>query len=572
MGNIDRGEIALPDIQRPFVWQNSRVRDLIDSMYRGFPVGYLLFWEGGTADGVRHILLEPKQKREPRYLIIDGQQRLISLFAVFRGQEVLDSKYNKRKIAISFRPGDGRFEVADASIHGNPEWIENISGLLNSSESSRKLVNKFIDKLSDHKGQLSEDDKEDIGHNLDQLFDLKKYLFTALEIGPDSDEQEVADIFVRINSKGVNLKQADFILTLLSVFWDEGRKELEDFCSKSRIPQARGQEPSPFNHFISPKPDQLLRVSIAYGFGRAQINSVYQILRGKDPKTGILDEKFRDQQFDRLKKAQAETLNLTHWHQYLNSLVGAGFRSQAMISSETAIVYSYVFYLIGKVRFRLPYDVLQKAIGRWFFVASLTGRYTSSSETAMDRDLVVIRGIRSGDDFIEKLDEIISDKLTGDFWMTTLPSQLSTSAARSPILFAYMAAQCKLHAPVLFSPGKYISELVDPAVKPKKKALEKHHLFPKAWLEKNGVSGRSEINQIANYALIEWPKNISIGSKGPQDYVPELREGIPEAEWLRMNEMHALPDGWEHMEYPVFLKERRKLMANIIRRGFAKLG
>lgn len=236
---IDIGDIGLPDIQRPFVWSNAKVRDLFDSMYRGFPVGYLLFWENAAINGARQIGLGDKQHNAPSRLIVDGQQRLTSLYAVFRGKQVLDADYKERAVEIAFRPRDGKFEVADAAIRRDPEWISNISELWCSKKSSRKLVNDFIERLS-AKASLSDDEEEGIAHNLDRLFDLQKYPFTALEIAPSVEEEQVADIFVRINSEGVKLNQADFILTLLSVFWDEGRASLEAFCRSSRQPPKPG--------------------------------------------------------------------------------------------------------------------------------------------------------------------------------------------------------------------------------------------------------------------------------------------------------------------------------------------
>ena len=323
---IDIGDIGLPDIQRPFVWSNAKVRDLFDSMYRGFPVGYLLFWENTDVKGVRQIGTDAKQRPAPSRLIVDGQQRLTSLYAVFREREVLDADYRKRNIEIAFRPRDGCFEVADAAIRRDPEWIPHISEFWASGKSSRKLVNDFIDQLA-VKTELSDDEEEMISHNLDRLFDLQKYPFTALEIAPSVDEEQVADIFVRINSEGVKLNQADFILTLLSVFWDEGRTALERFCRASRQAPAPGSPPSSFNHFIQPDPDQLLRVSIALGFGRGRLRSVYQVLRGKDIETGEFSAVQREKQFAVLQEAQVHVLNLRDWHQFLSALVGAGFRS-----------------------------------------------------------------------------------------------------------------------------------------------------------------------------------------------------------------------------------------------------
>ncbi|MFV1589926.1 GmrSD restriction endonuclease domain-containing protein [Phaeobacter sp. JH20_39] len=566
---IDLGDIALPDIQRPFVWSNAKVRDLFDSMYRGFPVGYFLFWENTNETGVKQIGVGTKQHNTAARLIVDGQQRLTSLYAVFRGQKVLDADYKERQIEISFRPRDGKFDVADAAIRRDPEWIPNISELWANGKSSYTLVKEFLAKVRE-KSELSDEEEEVIAHNLDRLFDLRKYPFTALEIAASVDEEQVADIFVRINSEGVKLNQADFILTLLSVFWEDGRRELETFSRASRNVVSSGSQASPFNHFIQPDPDQLLRVAVAFGFGRGRLKSVYQILRGKDPETGLYTAERRNEQFDVLKVAQESVLNLTNWHQFLSALIGAGFRSREMISSNNALLFSYAFYLMGRVRYQVPEHVLQKAIGRWFFASSLTGRYTSSPETILDADLARFRSIKDGDAFLAVLENILSSELTNDFWEITLPASLDSSSARNPELFAYVAAQNKLGAPVLFS-HKTVPDLIDPAIQSKKKALERHHLFPRAFLERNGVAERRMINQMANYALLEWPDNLEISDDNPKDYVPAVAERFTDTEWKLMREMHALPDGWENLTYDEFLEQRRKLMASIIRRGYEKL-
>ena len=343
---------------------------LLTASGRGFPVGYLLFWENASGNGGRQIGVGTKQHGVPARLIVDGQQRLTSLYAVFRGREVLDADYRSRPIEIAFRPRDAKFDVADAAIRRDPEWIPNISHLWTSRHSSRKLVNDFIEQLS-AKGPLNEADEEQLAHSLDRLFDLQKYPFTALEIAPTVDEEQVADIFVRINSEGVKLNQADFILTLLSVFWDEGRAALEQFCRSSRTPASGEQGASSFNHFIQPDPDQLLRVAIAVGFGRGRLKSVYQILRGKDVESGEFSPEHRELKFNVLRAAQADVLNLRNWHRFLSALIGAGFRSGEMISSQNALLYAYAFYLIGRIRFHVPEHRLQKAIGRWFFATSL---------------------------------------------------------------------------------------------------------------------------------------------------------------------------------------------------------
>ncbi|MHB1307530.1 MAG: GmrSD restriction endonuclease domain-containing protein [Limisphaerales bacterium] len=566
---IEIGDIALPDIQRPFVWSNAKVRDLFDSMYRGFPVGYFLFWENVTGGATKPIGVGSKQHTVPRLLIVDGQQRLTSLFAVFRARKVLDEDYKVRQIEVAFRPRTGKFEVADAAIRRDPEWIANISDLWASRSSSRKLVNDFIAKLIE-KAPLSPEDEEVIAHNLDRLIDLQKYPFTALEIASSVDEEQVADIFVRINSEGVRLNQADFILTLMSVFWDEGRMALETFCRNSRQAPSPGSPASPFNHFIQPDPDQLLRVAVAFGFQRGRLKSVYQVLRGKDMDTGEYSPGRRDTQFAVLRAAQDEVLDLTHWHQFLSCLIGAGFRSGEMISSQSAILYAYAFYLVGRKRFGLMEHRLQRLIGRWFFATSLIGRYTSSPETAMDGDLNRLKEVKDTEGFVATIEGIMANELTNDFWTVTLPSNLDSSSARNPELFAYNAAQNRMGAPVLFS-HKKLSDLLDPSIKTKKMALERHHLFPRAWLERQGVDDLKRINQVGNFALLEWPDNISISADSPTEYVPKIQPRFSAEEWSRMHEHHALPESWHAMTYDTFLIERRKLMAAIIRKGFESL-
>jgi len=566
---IEIGDIGLPDIQRPFVWSNAKVRDLFDSMYRGFPVGYFLFWENAEANGAKQIGLGAKQHHVPHRLIVDGQQRLTSLFAVFRGQKVLDDDYQERQIEIAFRPRDGKFDVADAAIRKDPEWIVNISTLWTSGKSSYQMVKGFLASLRE-KVAVSDEEEEQISHNLDRLFDLQKYPFTALEIAPTVDEEQVADIFVRINSEGVKLNQADFILTLLSVFWDEGRHALEVFCKQSRQANSPGSKPSPFNHFLQPEPDQLLRVSVAVGFNRGRLKSVYQVLRGKDLDTGAYSVERRNEQFEVLKAAQAAVLDLTSWHQFFSALVGAGYRTADMISSQNALLFAYAFYLIGRNRVKVAESKLQKAIGRWFFFTSLTGRYTSSPESVMTGDLNRLESVTSAEEFLQVLDDLISRELTQDYWSINLPTALDSSSARNPELFAYVAAQNRLGAPVLFS-HKRVADLIDPATKTKKKPLERHHLFPRAWLERQQVTDLKVINQVANMALLEWPDNIDISDDPPSEYVPTLKARIPAQDWETMHDLHALPKNWENMEYQQFLAERRLLMAQIIRRGFETL-
>lgn len=239
----------------------------------------------------------------------------------------------------------------------------------------------------------------------------------------------MSEVFVRVNSKGTPLNQADFILTLMSVFWDDGRRQLEMFCRDARIPSVKGA--SPYNHFIRPDPDQLLRVAVGLGFKRARLQFVYSLLRGKDLETGSFSAERRDQQFAVLKKAQSEVINLTYWHDFFNAIRQAGYRGGKWISSTNGLLYAYVFYLIGRTEYHVDEHVLRHTIAKWFFMSSLTARYTSSPESAMEADLARLRGVSDGRDFVNILNQVCDTSLTNDFWTITLPNDLATSAHKA---------------------------------------------------------------------------------------------------------------------------------------------
>ncbi|MDA3898717.1 MAG: DUF262 domain-containing protein [Desulfobacteraceae bacterium] len=566
---IDQGNIGLPDIQRPFVWSAAKIRDLFDSMFRGYPIGYLLLWAAPENEGTKQIGTSEHGTDTPSTLIIDGQQRLTSLFAVMKGKPVLTKDFQEKTIAISFRPLTSDFEVSTAAHKRSPEWITNISDIYTRSEGAYKIISQFISQLSEHR-ELNPEEDEMIAENIQRLLQLKKYPFSALEINSSTDEEDVADIFVRVNSQGQKLNQADFILTLMSVFWEDGRNALEFFCKQSR--KAGAKDISSYNYFIEPDPDQLLRVSIGLGFRRARLKYAYLILRGKDLETGLYSPERREEQFKKLQEVQKKVLDLQNWHEFLKIPVYAGYRSTAMITSETAVVYSYVFFLIGKYDFNVEPHILRSVIAQWFFMSSVTGRYSSSPESRMEQDLADLRIIKNSAQYIDHLQKVIGGVLTSDFWSISLPNSLSTAAARSPSWFGYCASLNLLGAPVLFSKMK-VSELLDPITNSKKTALERHHLFPKSYLAKIDIKDDRDRNQIANFALVEWDDNNHISGSSPQEYLPKYIERFKDSpeELSQMMALHALPAQWEFMLYEEFLRERRRLLAGIIRKGYERL-
>lgn len=567
--DIKQGEVALPDIQRPFVWGASKVRDLLDSMYKGFPVGFLMFWETGAEAGARQIGVDAKPK-VPRMLVVDGQQRLTSLYTVMTGSKVVRDDYSEGRIRIAFRPTDAMFTVADAATDKDPEFVPDISALWVPGE-RKNVVRAFLRRLA-AKRELSEAETDRLDEAIDRVHDLRDYPFKAVELASAVEEEQVAEVFVRINSEGVTLNQADFILTLMSVFWEKGRRQLEDFSRGCKVPTLSSA--SPFNWHIQPSPAQMLRVSVALAFRRAVLKHVYTLLRGKDMDTGKPDPQRRSAQFARLQQAHEKVLDLTNWHEFLQCLERAGFRGAKMISSDNALLFSYALWLFGRVDYGVPLDRLREVIARWFFMAHTTGRYTGTFESRFEQDTARFTDLKPGDadGYIRVLSKIVDDTLTADYWAITLPNDLATSASKSPALLAYIAALNVLDADALLSVGKVRARL-DPAVTAKK-GIERHHLFPRAYLRSQlKITDNREINQIANMALVEWADNIAISDDAPAIYWPAQlsAKNLPSEMLNRQLYWHALPRGWQDMNYQAFLADRRKLMAQVTRDAYVKL-
>lgn len=575
LGDIDLGKLALPELQRPFVWKKTAVRDLLDSMYRGFPVGTLMLWNATAIDS--KVIGPDGKQHTPTEFIVDGQQRLTSLYAVLKGREVTFKDFSKGPIRIAFRPRDGSFEVPDAAIEKDPEFLPDITPLWTGE--AWRVINGFIDRLSRSKSdQLVDEEESHLRAALNQLEGLSDFPFQAIRIGHEVDEEKVAEIFMRVNSGGTELTQADFILTLLSVFREEDRRRLEGFARESRIVPADGGA-SPYNHLVQPDPDQLLRVAVLVAFHRGRLQSVLALLRGANVETDeTLSVSDRDAQLDKLTDAIDVVLDLTSWHEYIKALMAAGFRRSNEISSPNTIILVYALYLVGRA-FGLSHSELRTTISRYFFMATLTGRYTRGSfETQITQDVQSFAEAGDGAGYLDRLRQAVSTALTPDFWSITLPQSLATSTARSPGLFAYAASLCLLNArvPPFGSPGDleelkaaiYLRDLFDPVVHPKKAPIERHHLFPRKFLESEGISGMKSINQVANLSYVEWPENIEISDTAPAAYWPRYETQFTNEDLFH----HALPAGWSAMSYEEFLEARREMIAKVIQAGFESIG
>lgn len=569
---IDTGELGLPELQRPFIWKDSKVRDLFDSLMRGYPIGYLMLWECPSLEKKKSIGVDLHSYDSPKEVIIDGQQRLTSLYAVMKGKKVINSKFDEKSIIISYNPLQDKFEVGYQATKKDPEWIYNISDVYTTS-SSFKFINSFIKRLSEYReckgGVLTEAEQDTISENINAIVNLKNHTLPVFDIKANAEEEDVSEIFVRVNSGGVSLKQNDFILTLLSLYWDEGRKEIEEFSKESTFP-TKGKTTS-YNQITTVAAQDLIRVVMAYAFDRARLKYGYKLLRGADfDKRGAVDGELRIQRFDTLKDKLPDVLDVHSWHEFLKAIMNAGYLSGDLILSGNAIFYSYAFYLIAKHRFHASYNENMHLTSLWFFYASLVSLYTGSFESTVESHLNSIKDLSTLKEYKDFILSRVNERLTNDYFDITLVGSegLAVSGKGNNAWNAYVAALNIMDAKLLFSKSNLlVSKLFEPGTDGNRKSLEKHHLFPKAHMKAQGYTD-AKINQMANYAFIDWKDNMDILDDAPSVYYPIVCEGRSDEEILRMEEENALPHGWENMPYEDFLVERRKLMAAKIKQAF----
>jgi hypothetical protein len=569
LSDIERELIALPDLQRQFVWEDTGARQLLDSLFLGFPVGTLVFWHPSNDKDARALGAERPGLRATT-LVIDGQQRLTSLYAVMRGADVVDKDGATRKITIAFRLRDGRFEVADAAIRNDPEFLPNVTELWDGRRLLGQIRRDLISALRDKGRTVDEKYENAVESNLGRAQAIIDYRFPTVDIrktastqSEDVSDEDVAEIFVRINNQGTRLGQADFVLTLLSVFHPELRDRIEE--------RARAMSQG---MVVGIDTQQLLRAACGVAFGRARMSAIYRFMRGVDPTTGEADATERVKRLDQLDEAAKECMETIPWRDYLLRVQHAGFVSEASVASKNAIVNGYTFYVRGR-KTGVTKSKLDAMISRWVFGTLLTARYSGASETVFEQDLARVARLEpeDADGFVRQLDEAMGEILTGDYWTQSLVSALETEKARAPAALGFRAAQVVLGTRALFS-DQALRNLLDPPADGTRAASEAHHLFPKTWLHSHGIRERRFVNQVANLAIVGWNENNLISGRGPAEYVPRLRDklAIHDDQWGRMCAEHALPLGWESMEYREFLRERRRRMADIIRVAFRQLG
>lgn len=575
IGQIESHQLALPDLQRPFVWTDKKVRNLFDSLYKGFPIGNITLWKCATSNKSHFIGIDGKEHVTPNELIIDGQQRLTSLYSVMLGKPVLNSSKKEKRIIISFNPLEEKFEVYTPILKNNPEWIPDISTLY-TTESQHEFETDFLSRLSEYREKngnpLTAAERSAIPSRLDTVRFLDHTNFQIIEILADVQEEDVSEIFFRLNSSGTILRQHDFILSLFSLYWWEGRDKIETYCSYHNK-----QSVDSSGVLIGTQAQDVVRTLIAYGLNRAHLKYAYKLLHGADFENKIaMDENLRNERFSILAKKLPDVLDETKWDRFWSIVTSSGYVTAKMIPSHTAVFYTFALYLISLERFgggeAKNTSSNESLLSLWFYFASLTSLYTD--ESIMETQLNALSPLNTFDQYKNYLLTRIEETFTGDYFNVTLVGAggLEASGPGNNAWLAYNAALMVLGAKVLFSKSENSlrSQFEYTHTKIKKKPLEKHHLFPRKYLKNTFGTPEGLINQMANYAFIEWPDNAAILDEAPSVYYSQdfLLKNVTDELKTRWESENALPSGWENMEYADFLTERRKLMAQKIREAY----
>lgn len=571
LSDVSSGRIGLPDLQRPFVWNDSKVRNLLDSMLKGFPIGYIMLWESPSDfENKSQIGTNNKDFTQPRDLVIDGQQRLTALLAAIKGIKIKDADYKERNIKISFNPLTREFAVWSQAYERSAEWISAVSSAFEAAErhEETKFRRAYIKNLNEGRERnlqpvLTDDEEIIIEDNLKDLLDLIYYQLPTLEVRAVASEEDVAEIFVRVNSGGQKLTEKNFIETLLSVYDNDIHKRINNFCRDSRIPK----DNTSFNHILEADPVHLIRAAVGLAFRRAKLGYAYKLLRGRDLETKKTTQETQEENLRLFREALDVVMNLNNWHTFMNIMAGAGYLRKNLVSSQNAVIFSYMFYLIGKTQFNVNALELRRIMTRWVFMATITGYFTDSPESTVESLLNDMRGRNDPQHFIALLDREIRNRFTEDYFNSNLLRELVTSSTASPIWKGYLAALNVLHHNVLFSNVPTVAFLT-PGTSGLKSSLDVHHIFPKNYLTKLGYDNDRDRNQIANYTYLDYQTNIAISDAAPSDYSAKLRNQMGEDAYLSSLQQNAIPQNFETMTFETFLDERRKLMAGIIREAY----
>ncbi len=577
---VNSGEIAIPEIQRPFVWDSSKVRDLMDSLYQGYPIGYVIAWRNPN------VRLKDGSLSEGKKILIDGQQRVTALTAAILGQYVINKTYERIKIKIAFHPIDERFEVQNPAILKDKTWLADIS----------LAINGDLFEIADQYFVLNPDvDKKQVRNAFSNLMNIPKKQIGIIELAADLDIETVTEIFIRINSKGVVLSQADFAMSKIAsnteYSGNELRKAIDYFCHLAIAPEFYKHIVDNDKDFANseffqkmrwlktenedlydPDYNDLIRVAFTTQFNRGRLSDLVSLLSGRNFELRTYEESIAETSFAILKKGVHNFIDETNFKRFLMIIKSAGFISPKLIRSQNAINFAYIVYLKLK-DLRVNSVAIESYVRRWLVFSILTGRYSGSPESAFDFDIKQI----SQKPFDEYLKEKEEGELSDAFWNASLPQSLDTSVASSPYFHVFLASQVKANDKGFLSRDVLVGDLIS-------LRGDIHHLFPKDYLKKNGLD-RSKYNQIANYVYMQSEINIKVGNKPPKDYFEIIKSqmvdnnqqvsGLANDQQLLDNlKMNCVPIEIQQMnidDYNDFLILRRKLMATKIKEYYHSL-
>lgn len=580
---VDTGAIAIPEMQRPFVWNSTKVRDLIDSLYQGFPVGYLITWQNDE------VTLKDGSSSKARQIIIDGQQRITALTTALMGKSVVNKDYKKARITIAFDPIAERFETSTPVIRNNPAWIPDVAEIMDPAIDIFTLVNDYMER---NPGA----DRKAVQKSVSRLLEIRNKQVGVIQLASELDIQTVTEIFIRINSKGVVLNAADFAMSKIASYGEFGsnlRKYIDYFCHLCRAPhfwEALTENDPEFaatpyharigwlkadsGDLFDPSYRDVIRVVALAEFGRARIEALVSQLSGRDAETKQFDDALALRSFDRLERGVDAVANQFNFTQFTMIIRSAGYITSSMVTSSNAMNFAYGLFLRLRREGELPQGEIQRVVRRWFVLSMLTGRAAGSFETQFEQDIRRIREVGA----VHYLATIEASELSDGFWTEGLPMNLNSSSSRSPYFKAFLAAQVKAQARGFLSKHITVANMLDGMG-------DIHHIFPQDYLRKNGVTDRSDINQVANYALTETGINIAVSNHAPADYMGRIRAQVATGR-LTIGEItdptdllvnlreSAILESLEQatvVDYPAFLDERRRTMAASIRAFYESL-
>lgn len=587
LGLIETEQFVIPEIQRPFVWKRSQVRDLIDSLYNGYPTGYIITWknpdvktkDGGVSNG-KHVL-------------IDGQQRVTALMAAIAGREVLDEDFNLDRIKIAFNPlatdASKRFAVQDASHLKDKKWIPDISVIFENGFDPFDFVPKYC---ADNPGVKP----NDVNKAITELKGIANRQIGVIELDHSLEIDEVTEIFIRINSKGTALSQSDFVMSKMAADTDHGgnmlRKTVDYFCHLAAKPEFYSHmthdkefQASPYaakirwlakdyDDIYDPDYGDMLRVSFMHQFRRGKLADLVSLLSGRDFETKEYRDDIVDSSYQKLEKGIQNFINEYNFDQFIMAIKGAGFISNKLLNSAMTLDFAYTLYLMLLDDPTIPNAQIKRYVQKWFVMSTLTSRYIGSPETVMDRDMRSI----AEKGFLNFLADVEASSLSDSFWNVTLPQNLETSSVNSPAFNTFIAAQINLNCNSMLMNGTKISDLITISG-------DVHHIFPRAYLKSNGVDNKTKYNQVANYIYLDTQVNKAISDDAPCVYFTRAKQqcetkeivlgNISDAELLASNlAENCIPSSIDTMDvssYDAFLLERRKMMAALIERYYKGL-